>query len=111
MKTNIKKSCKNYRIKDDKLFYKKTFKFKNNIGKWGNKFVDLYVPTIIELNEYLFKYHIQSCHANYKELKYLFNKNNIGFIGIDNIIENYVSSCPVCCQSSKDIKRKDPVKI
>lgn len=40
----------------------------------------------------------------------MFNQNKIGFICIDNIIENYVISCPVCCQSTKDVKGKDPVK-
>ena len=63
-----------------------------------------------ELNNLLFKFHVNSCHSNYKELKDQFNKNKIGYIGIDQLLQDYVRYCPVCCQTSKDLKRNDPIK-
>ena len=110
MKTNFKRSCKNYFIKDNKLYYKKKVKFKNIQNKWENKIIDMYVPTINQLNELLYKYHVNTCHSNYKELRELFTKNNIGYIGIDNLLEGYVSNCPVCCQTARTLHRTDPIK-
>jgi len=36
------------------------------------------VPTVKELNEYLYKFHTKACYANYKELKTKFLINKIG---------------------------------
>ena len=110
MKSNFKKCCKNYFIKDDNLYYKKTSKFKNKDRKWESKKIDILVPKVDELNKLLFKFHVDSCHSNYKELKNLFYQNNIGFIGMDQLLEEYVRNCPLCCQTSRDLIRKDPIK-
>jgi len=36
--------------------------------------------------------------------------HKIGFYGITNLIEDYVSNCPVCVQTTKIIHRTEPVK-
>ena len=92
------------------IYIIKKSKIKNKEGKWESHIVDLLVPKVEELNNLLFKYHTNSCHSNYKELKHQFNKNKIGYIGIDVLLEDYVRDCPVCCQTSKDLKRMDPIK-
>lgn len=57
IKSNFKKCCKHYYIKNNNLFYKKKSKFKNKEGKWESHIVDLLVPKIEDLNNLLFKYH------------------------------------------------------
>ena len=110
METSFRKGCKNYFIKDNKLYYKRAIKIKNQKNKWDIIKVDFYVPTVAELNSLLYKYHVKNCHSNYKELKEEFYKNKIGFIGIDLLLQEYVTNCPVCCQNSHNSKRNDPVK-
>jgi len=44
-------------------------------------------------------------------LKNKFLINRIWFIGLDKILENYVSECPICTQTSKSIHRIDPIKL
>ena len=53
---------------------------------------------------------LKSRHSNYKELKEEFYKIKIGFIGIDLLLQEYVTNCPICCQNSRNSKRNDPVK-
>ena len=110
MKSNYKKCGKHYYIKNDNLYYQKKNKFKNYYDKWESKIINLLVPKVDELNNLLFKFHVNICHSNYKELKNLFNKNKIGFIGIDELLEEYVRNCPICCLTSRNLKRKDPIK-
>ena len=64
MKTSFRKGCKNYFIKDNKLFYKKAIKIKNQKNKWDIIKVDFYVPTVVELNALLYKYHVKNSHSN-----------------------------------------------
>ena len=61
MKSNFKKYCKHYYIKSDNLYYEKKSKFKNKDGKWESKLIDLLVPKVDELNNLLFKFHVNSC--------------------------------------------------
>lgn len=68
------------------------------------------MPTINGLNELLYKYHVNTCHSNYKEIRELFTKNNIGYKEIDKLLEEYVSHCPVCCQTTRTLHRTDPIK-
>lgn len=69
------------------------------------------VPTVSELNEKLYEYHAENFPCNYRDVQDLFKKNNIGFYGLNNLIEEYVSNCPVCIQSSRTIHRTNPVKF
>ena len=110
MKSFFKRSCKNYYIKNDKLYYKKRNKYKNNKGKWIYETIDYYVPKIDELNKLLYKYHTDSCHSNYKQLKESFLTNKIWFLGMDKLLQDYVVNCQVCCQSSRNLQRSDPIK-
>lgn len=109
MKSNFKKCCKNYFIKDDNLYYKKVVNLKKR-WKWEFKKIDILVPKVDELNKLLCKFYIESCHSNYKELKNLFYQNNIGLIGMGQLLEEYVRNCFVYCQTSRDFIRKDPIK-
>ncbi len=71
--------CKNYIIKTkdniDKLYYKRKIRKKDN-NKYINYEEDFLIPTIEELNNLLYKFHTETCHSNYKELKAKFYENN-----------------------------------
>lgn len=43
------------------------------------------VPTVEMLKNLLYEYHTYSSHSNYKILKENFDKNKIGFLGLDYI--------------------------
>ena len=45
-----------------------------------------------------------------KDVQELFKQNNIEYYGLNSLIEEYISNCPVCVQSSRTIHRIDPVK-
>ena len=68
------------------------------------------MPTVAELNEKLYEYHAEHFHCNYKDVQDLFKQNNIGYYGLNSLIEEYVNNCPVCFQSSRTIHRTNPVK-
>ena len=53
------------------------------------------VSTIFKLNNFLYQFHISTCHSDCKELKFKFYENRIWFSGLDKIIEDYVNCCPV----------------
>ena len=110
LKTQFRNVCKNYKIINDKLYNIKKTKIKNNIEKFDLILEELLVPTVEEFNNLLYEYHTDTCHGNYKELKKKFNENKIGYIGIDNIIQDYVNNCPACIQISRSIHREDPIK-
>ena len=42
----------------------------------------------------------------YVDEQNFFKDNNIGFYGLNNLIEEYVANCPVCVQIGKTIHRK-----
>jgi hypothetical protein len=65
---------------------------------------------VLELNKKLYKYHAGYFNYNYKDVQDLFKQNNIGYYGLNSLIEEYVSNCPVCVQSSRTVHRTDPVK-
>ena len=67
------------------------------------------VPTVQELNNLLYKYHTQTSHGIYKELKSKFYENKIGFKGFDIILEKYVNNCQVYIQTSRAIHRQNPI--
>ena len=96
LKTHFRNVCNTYKIINDKLYYIKKTKIKNNIGKLDLILEEILVLTVEEINNMLYEYHTDTCHGNYKKLKKKFNENKIGYIGIDNIIQDYVSNCPVC---------------
>jgi hypothetical protein len=68
------------------------------------------VPTVKELNKYLYDYHIKNFHCNYKDTMHFFKSNKIRYYGIEQIIIDYIANCPVCVQSSRIIHREEPVK-
>ena len=43
-------------------------------------------------------------------MKRLFNKEKIGFPGLESLLEEYVNNCPVCSQTSRAKRREDPLK-
>ena len=119
LKINFKKICKRYKInKEGKLcFYnlihrknRKTNNIENDYEDNKKEYEWYLLPTIKELNDYLYKFHSDIFHSNYKELKLCFLKNKIWFLGLDKILEEYISNCAVCSQSSRTLLRLDPVK-
>ena len=112
MKTQFKRTTKNYiLLENNDLFYIRKFKNKNIFnGEDKSLTLFLLVPTIDKLNEKLYQFHVNNFHANYKVIQELFLKERIGFYGINELIEEYVSNCPVCCQSSRTLHRIDPIK-
>ena len=69
MKTSFRKRCKNYFIKDNKLYYKRAIKIKDKSNKWDIIKVDFYVPTVDELNALLFKYHVKKSSFELQRIK------------------------------------------
>ena len=69
LKTQFRNVCKNYKIINDKLYYIKKTKIKNNFGKFDLNLEEFLVPTVEEFNNLLYENHIDTCHGNYKELK------------------------------------------
>ena len=112
MKKEFRKTAKQYLITEKKdLYYKRVYKIKNILnGLYEEKHLILKVPTVKELNEKLYEYHADNFHCNYKEVQNKFKQNKIGYYGINSLIEEYISNCTVCVQSSRTIHRKDPVK-
>lgn len=67
------------------------------------------VPTITELNNYLYKFHAEN-FINYKDIQKLIKDNKIGFYDLDILIIEYINICPVCVRSAKTLHREEPVK-
>ena len=102
LKTQFKRVCKNYLIKEGcKLYYLKNTKHKNSDNKYIINKEEYFVPTIDQLNKLLYEYHVKTIHSNYKEMKRLFNKEKIGFPGLESLLEEYINNCPVCSQTSR----------
>ena len=62
----------------------------------------------------MFKFRVESVIQIIKDLKNILVKNNIGFIGMYKLLEDYVRNRNVSCQIYKDIKEKyliKPIKI
>lgn len=59
------------------------------------------IPTLIELNQKLWDFHILNNHASYNFLKE--NIDEIGYLWNDytNDIKDYCNKCPICIQKSK----------
>ena len=70
----------------------------------------LIVPKVKELNEYLYKFHTENFHCNEKDLVEIFKEKGIGYYGLTKVIQEYISQCPACVMTIKNIKRIDPVK-
>lgn len=68
------------------------------------------VPTVKEMNELLYEFHVNQFNCNYRVVQNSFKKAKIDFYGINEIIEEYVSNCQICAQSSKTLNRQDPIK-
>jgi len=68
------------------------------------------VPTIKQLNKLLYDFHTNIIHSNYKEMKRLFNKQKIGFPGLESLLKEYVNNCPICNWNSRVKRREDRVK-
>ena len=82
LKNQFKKTCKNYTIKNDnQLYFKKkikVMKYNENDNKSSDQKEGLFLlPTKSQLNNFLYQFHISTCHSNYKELKYKFYENKI----------------------------------
>ena len=112
MKKEFRISAKSYKLTENgDLIYLRNFNEKDKLTKkWVKKTLELKVPTVNELNEKLYEYHALKFHCNYKDVQELFKQNNIGYYGLNSLIEEYISNCPVCVQSSRTIHRIDPVK-
>ena len=112
MKKEFRNSTKKYKLNNEgELIFQRNIKEKDmKTGEIITKNLELKVPTIKELNEKLYEFHCQRFHCNYKEVQDQFKENNIGFYGINSIIEDYVSNCPICVQTSRTIHRMEPVK-
>lgn len=112
MKKEFRTSAKSYKLNNkQELVYIRTYQEKDKLTKKTKKYkIELRVPTVAELNEKLYEYHAEHFHCNYKDVQDLFKQNNIGYYGLNSLIEEYVSNCPVCVQSSRTVHRTDPVK-
>ena len=111
MKKDFREAAKKYTLNDKNEFiYIKYIKEKDTNGLLKEKLIELKVPTVKELNLKLYEYHCENFHCNYKDVQKKFIDNNIGFYGLNSLIEEYVSNCPVCVQNSKTVHRMDPVK-
>lgn len=69
---------------------KNIIKHKNKENKIISKEELFLVPTTDILNQLLYKFHTFSIHSNFKELKAIFYKNKVGFLGLDSIIQEYI---------------------
>ena len=84
LKNQFKKTCKNYTIKNDnQLYFKKkikVMKYNEIDNKSSDQKEGLFIEsTISQLNNFLYQFHISTCHSNYKELKFKFYENRHGF--------------------------------
>ena len=108
---NLGKVQRNIFILKITNFYIKKNKQINPNSKKNNYIEELYkVPTVSELNKFLYKFHIENFHSNAKDTIHFFDINKIGFYGLNTIINDYISNCPVCVQYSKTVHRVDPLK-
>ena len=111
LKNEFRKSTKNIFFLKITNFYIKKIKQINPNSKKINYIEELYkVPTVSELNKFLYKFHIENAHCNSKDTNHFFDINKIGFYGLNIIINDYISNCPVCVQYSKTVHRVDPLK-
>ena len=110
-KNQFRRTAKKFILSEDnKLLYKnKTKKLNKETNTYEYIIENFKVPTIKELNQFLYEYHTKNFHCNYKELINIFYKNKIGFFGITKIIEDYVSNCPICVQTMRTVHRNEPV--
>ena len=102
---------KNYVLSEHKelLYIKKIKNDKTN--KFESKFEHLRVPTINQLNEKLYEFHALNFSVNESEVINMFLNNKIGFYGLNVIIEEYISNCPACVQSSWTMHRLDLINL
>ena len=112
LKKEFRKASKHYTLSsNNELLYIRYITKKDPITKKNTKVkLNLKVPTVKELNLKLYELHAGQFHCNYIDVQDSFKRNNIGFYGINEIIEEYISNCPVCAHSCKTIHRLDPVR-
>ena len=112
LKTKFRRSAKNYKLSsNDKLLYKTKIKiFINKSNSYNISYDYLHVPTVKELNNYLYEFHCNNFHCNEKDLIQIFKDNKINFYGLQSLIQEYVYKCPVCTQNTKTVHREEPVK-
>ena len=111
MKKDFREMAKKYKLNDkDKFIYKKYIKEKDYNGLLKEKLIELRLPTVKELNLKLYEYNCKNFHCNYIDVQDKFFGNNIGFYGLNSVIEEYANNCPACVQNSKTFHRMEPVK-
>ena len=59
------------------MYYIKNTKQKTNDNTYIIKKKEFYVPKIDEFNKLLYKFHANTIHSNYKEMKNQFKKKNM----------------------------------
>jgi len=89
------------------LYYIKNTKLKTNDNAYIIKKEEFYVLKINELNKLLYKFHANSIHNNYKEMKNQFNNEKIWLPGLESLLEEYVNNFPVWAQNSRIKRRED----
>ena len=112
IKIKFKRSAKNYKLsKNYKLLYKtKIKKYNNKTNLYDFSYDYLQLPTVKDLNNYLYEFHCHNFHCNEKDLIQLFKDNKINFYGLQSIVQDYVYNCPICTQTTKTIHREEPEK-
>ena len=45
------------------------------------------MPNVAELNKKLYEYYAEYFHCNYKDVQDLFKQNNMGYYGLNSLIE------------------------
>ena len=87
MKKVFRISAKSYKLNNkQELVYIRTYQEKDKLTKTTikNK-IELRVHTVAELNEKLYVYHAE--HFHYKDVQDLFKQNNMGYYGLNSLIE------------------------
>ena len=90
--------------------YHTKIKYKNKEdNKIEYKDLSFIVPTVDLLNSKLIEFHVNNFHCNYVDVQQFFKDNNIGFYGLNKLIEEYVANYPVCDQMAKTILKNNPI--
>ena len=68
--------------------YIRTYQEKDKLTKKTikNK-IELRLPNVAELNKKLYEYYAEYFHCNYRDVQDLFKQNNMGYYGLNSLIE------------------------
>ena len=85
----------------------------NNIIEDTNDYILMEIPFVKNLNTYLYKLHLKTCHRSLDYFrKYLLNQK-IFYKGIINDLKRTINNCSICQIKNKkiDLKKKDKYNL